>query len=269
MFFKIKVGERMDKDKSEILRIIKEGLDECDYVLSARIYGSWLHGEAMEDVDVAVMIPSVNGGVVDEHVYRELKNLRENLNVKLNRDVDLIPHTMDEIDDLRSTLWYPRYNPSLVSGRTVKGKFLIDESSKKGVSFGFEDLTAYILYDNRTICRRQLLRTLEEEQGRIFVSKLLHGPGNALTYYSCRNKVGYLCSPSDLVQSFKIFDEIYNVDSEPAFKFLSSCKKEINFEKAVNLMSWYENLLLIVLKGEESSIRNYQQICEKLRIKNG
>ena len=104
----------VEMDKKLVLAKIKDVLFENGYILSARTYGSWLHKEKTVNVDIAVIIPS-QLGVVESAVYESLKELRLNLIEKTNCDIDLIPHTIDEIEDLRSPLWYPRYNPSLLN----------------------------------------------------------------------------------------------------------------------------------------------------------
>ena len=248
-------------DKNLVLAKIKDVLSKNSYVLSARVYGSWLHKEKAVDVDIAIIIPS-QLGVVESIVYESLKELRLNLVEEINCDIDLIPHTIDEIEDLRSPLWYPRYNPSLCYGETIKGKFLMNSISTREKKFEFSDLTAYVLLDNRTICRRQLLRSLKDMSGRIYVSKLLHGHGNALTFYSCKNRIKYLASPSDLEFCFRLFDEIYGVDSIPVLKFLRSCNEELDFQKALKLMFWYENLVsLTILYKYPTSL--YNSACLK------
>ncbi|MDP4031342.1 MAG: hypothetical protein Q8P60_00550, partial [Pseudorhodobacter sp.] len=196
--------------------------------------------------------------------YRLLLILRDYLVAETGNDIDLVPHTMDELDDVRSPLWYPRYNPSLVSGKVVKGEFAISTITKSEQKFSFADLTAYVIHDNRTICRRQLVRSLQGESGRIFVSKLLHGAGNALTFHACQKKTEYLCSPSDIDQSFKILDGVYGVDSNPARAFLQSCKYSFDFEKGLLLMSWYESLVAMVF--DKANAHLYQTACCRLQL---
>lgn len=249
--------------KGERIRAcLKETFNASDIILAARAYGSWTYNEQTVDVDVAVMVRDQNF-VVGEATYSELKNLRRKLSEDLNIDLDLIPHTLDEVGDKTSPIWYPRYNPSLVFGETLKGDFPTGASSVIHASFDFSDFAAYVMHDNRTICRRQLLRTLKDESGRIFISKLLHGPGNALTYHACKHRRKYLCSPSDLSKSLEIFDEIYGVNSALAIKFLKNCReKGIDFPNAVKLMSWYESLIAMVIMSGERSL--YQHICLEL-----
>ncbi len=101
--------------------------------------------------------------------------------------------------------------------------------------------------------------------GRIYVSKLLHGPGNALTFYSCKNKMKYLASPSDLEFCFRLLDEIYGVNSIPVLKFLRSCKEEFNFQKALKLMFWYENIVSLAMLYEYSA-NLYNSACLKVSV---
>ena len=246
----------------EMISDLTEDLQLCQNVISAVIYGSWLSQEKLTDIDVAIVIPSSNG-VVENNTYLALKELRESLALKLDRDIDLVPHTSDEFKDKRSPLYYPRYNPSLIFGRRIKGHFPIEPIYDIKKKFGFKDLTAYVLYDNRTICRRQLMRTLDGEAGRIYVSKLIHGLGNALTYYSCSVGKPFLTSPSDLSRCQYLFDEVYSVNTSLMREFFDKCKTDVNFNQATMLMYWYENLLNLVLKGKEFA-EKYQIACEKV-----
>ena len=256
--------QNLNKKRLHILEFVKNGLENSKEILSAKAYGSWMYSEKSRDLDIFVIIPS-NEGIVDPNTYHHLSSLRKNLCEQTKQDVDLVPHTQDEIKDHRSTLYYPRYNPSLVSGKNLKGKTEIEPVFNKNDKFDYGDLSAYILLDNRTICRRQLIRSFNESEGKIFVSKTLHGPGNALTYYSCKQKIPYLLSPSDLSGSLKAFDEIYKVNSSPAIEFFSYCKKKLDFEKALVLLKWYEHLVQLVLYCEKYA-NNYQKYC--LEIKN-
>jgi len=249
-------------EKREVLERIKSGVEKSKDILSARVYGSWLHSEESTDLDICIMIASEEG-VVNSDVYKRLKSEREELAEKTGQNVDLVPHTMDEINDFRSDLYYPRYNPSLVAGIDVKGKLDIEPIFDKNDSFTYADLLAHILLDNRTICRRQIVRSLNPAESKIFASKLLHGPGNALTYHSCKQKVPYLVSPSDLAASLEMYDKIYNVDSGPAMDFLSSCKKGLNYENALILLTWYERLVNVVLYGNQHK-EGYQKYCAEI-----
>jgi len=255
----LEASKERSKQKLEILESVKNYLEKSKDILSARIYGSWLFSEKSIDLDICTIIPS-RDGVIDADVYSSLKDLRKMLCEKTKQDVDLVPHTTDEIEDLRSTLYYPRYNPALISGVDIKGKLNLEPIFNKNTKFDFGDLTAYILLDNRTICRRQLVRSLNPEESKIFVSKILHGPGNAVTYHSCKNKKPYQANPSNFKESLTFFDEIFKVNSKPAEDFLQYCRKDLDFEKAAKLMQWYEHMVSLVLykKG------NYEKFCLEL-----
>lgn len=251
--------------RKDILEEVSSALKQDDSVIHARIYGSWMYNEKSVDMDIAVMIKS-EFGVIDARYYRTLYELRKMLCEKTGQDIDLVPHTEDEFTDRNSPLWYPRYNPSLVFGHNLKGDFRVLPISKSADSFTFADLTSYVLHDNRTICRRQLVRSFNGEEGRIFVSKLLHGPGNALTYHACKNNIDYTIPPSDLDGCFERFDELYRVSSLPAIGFLRHCKKSLDREMGIMLMNWYENLVNMVIHGDQFK-PNYQHICIQLSKK--
>lgn len=252
----------MHPTKVSILDKIVPALQETDCVTHGRIYGSWLYDEQSVDMDIAVIVKS-DSGVVEPQDYRTLSVLRSSLCKETCQDVDLVPHTEDELTDRSSPLWYPRYNPSLVSGQDLKGALQVSPISLMTDSFSFADLAAYVLHDNRTICRRQLVRSLSIEEGRIFVSKLLHGPGNALTFEACRTKTDYIAPPSDLEGCFDAFDRLYGTNSSSAIGFLRQCKGGIDKEMALMLMNWYENLVNVVLKGDQFR-EGYQAVCTRL-----
>jgi len=268
---KSKINSQKDRDisgeKLDILDYLKTEIETNKDILSALVYGSWLYSEKSADLDICVIIPSEDG-IVEPDVYRRLKIERGKLSEKTAQSVDLVPHTMDEISDFRSDLHFPRHNPSLVSGPNIKGDLEIKPIFDKNESFTYADLAAHVLLDNRTICRRQIIRSLSPEESKIFSSKLLHGPGNALTYYSCKQKEPYLIPPSNWEGSINIFDLIYEVDSKPAYKYLLSCKNELSFGKASILLKWYEHLVAMVLHEDSDGKqkRAYQEYC--LEIKN-
>ncbi|MBI3671720.1 hypothetical protein HY249_02915 [Candidatus Azambacteria bacterium] len=243
----------MNREKA--LLSIENAIMNVDCITSAKIYGSWMFKETSVDCDVAVIVPSYNG-IVEKDAYRKLTELRKSLSAELGLDVDLIPHTEDEFDDIRSPLWYPRYNPSLVFGKTIKGVFDVSPSSMNNEMFSFSDLTAYVILDNRTICRRQLLRSLDGDQGRIFVSKLIHGPGNALTHFACKTKTGYTNSPSDIEACFSEFDRIYDTDSSLVVNFIKVNKTKLDQECGMNIMRWYEGLVALVLSKAGNDFYN-------------
>lgn len=163
--------KNLSERKERIFEVIREEIEHIPEIEIARLYGSWLNREESIDLDVGVFIPSEQG-VVDSVLYDTLRQLRHGLMARTEQDVDLVPHTSDELEDFRSPLYHPRYNPSLVSGKDLKGNLNIRPAYELNQSFDFGDLAVNVLLDNRTICRRQLVRSLRPEEGRIFVSKL-------------------------------------------------------------------------------------------------
>ncbi len=246
----------------EFLRSLSELLEKEKEILAAKVYGSWLYLEKSLDLDVAIMVPSENG-IVAQDTYRKLKTFREGASRKTGQDIDITPHTQDELGDFRSPFYHPKYNPALVDGRDIKGKVDIRPSFDLGIKFGYEDIAAHMLYDNRTICRRQIIRSLNAEEGRIFVSKILHGPTNALTYNVYKNKTLRSSPPSNWIESLREFDAIFRVNSGPALDFLRRCEANLDFDMALKLLGWYERLIVLVLRdGDNPDF--YKIYCEEL-----
>jgi|GEM_PF-1633129 len=253
---------KLPRHKEQILTYIADVLQRVPFVLSAGVYGSWLYHLESSDIDIALVIKSKNG-VVDSESYRIHNQYRTLLSEEICMDVDLVPHTEDEIDDLNSPLWYPKSNPSLCYLYPLVGTLLIKPITAVRQDYKLEDVAAFLIHENRTVCRRQLTRTVTGECGRIFVSKMLHGTANALTYYACRGRSGFVCTPSDLNDCFNKFDFYFDLDSRPAKEYLFESKKTFNFNRALNLMKWYEHLLGFVLYGCPTS-KDYNDFCKQI-----
>jgi hypothetical protein len=250
---------------TEIHQAIAAAVADCPAILAAKAYGSSLYRENTVDFDTAVLVPS-SFGVVPEGVYIRLKRLRDELTYSLNIDFDLVPHTADEFKDRASPLWNPRYNPSLLHGRDIKGSFKVKDFTSHYRELSNIEMACVVLHDNRTITRRQLLRTLEGECGRIFVSKLLHGPGNALTVLACRNKKPPSVISSDMRGSLEEFDKGYGCDSFPIKHFLERCRKTLSYRMALHLMHWHESLFRVVCDPSESSVSYYNYCCRSIGL---
>jgi predicted nucleotidyltransferase len=258
---KFNIETPFSREQHRAIETITGTLEKTPEITAARIYGSWLHKEHSVDLDLAVMASSERG-IISASSYERLRLLRGRLAEDTGYDVDLVPHTEDELVDLRSPLYNPRYNPSLLEGRDIKGAFTIEPSYKSLKTFDFGDLTASVLYDNRTVCRRQLVRGFSRDESRIFVSKLSHGAGNALTYYACKNHIPYIASPSDWFGALYRCDELYGTESDPALDFLRGCRDHgVNDQSAISLMRWHEFLLAAVLRGGDA-VGEYNAYCE-------
>lgn len=225
-------------------------------ILSARVYGSFLYSAQSTDVDLAVMAPS-SCGVIAKDIYERLYRIRNHLCKTLNLDIDLVPHTFDEVEETGSPLWNPRYHPSLSFGIDVKERFPLplEISPTQNVSM-------YVLLDNRTVTRRQILRPSGPENWRIFLAKLIHGPGNALTLISLTKGKQYMANPSDVQEAFKIFDQIYSTDSKVVLKQFNDAEKLIqegvfSLREAVWLLNWYEALVATVLGYNTNILLDY------------
>jgi hypothetical protein len=118
------------------------------------------------------------------------------------------------------------------------------------------------LHDNRTITRRQLLRENSSENWRIFIAKLIHGPGNILTYFALKKGSGYSMNPSNTDVAFEVLDRLLGTDSQPIIERFLKAKdlikrNEFSFEQAVQIINWYESLLGTVLGHNPEAIYNY------------
>lgn len=234
-------------DRKEVFDSISKELDRESLILSARVYGSsLLTWSRNPDVDLAVMVRS-NQGIVLKDDYVKLKRIRQNLVDETGCDIDLITHTEDEVIDQASPLWNARYYPSLINGIDLKSTFEIPNKVNT-----YQDTAGYVLHDNRTITRRQLLRENGQGNWRIFISKLIHGPGNAITYLHLHDRYPELVNPSDVPLTFQKFDEIYGSDSSCIQSLFIEGRekirnKEFGFDDGVYLMNWYEALVTKVL----------------------
>lgn len=250
---------------SKIQTIISNFLKEEKFIKSARIYGSSLYSPRnIFDIDVALMISS-NSGIVNHSIYEKLCKIRKRLCDVIKADIDIVPHTKDEIKDVNSTLWHPRYHPSLTFGRDIKGRFPVPKSSLPPSIFKKRvNLASYNLYDTRAVTRRQALRFLKGESARIFIAKIAHGPGNALTKLSLEKRSSYKVNPSDIKQSFKIFESVYKIDSKEALIYIKesedmvfSKEGKLSFKRALNLLSWYELLVAKALGNNDAELRKF------------
>lgn len=247
-----------------VLKQLIEILDANPLILSARLYGSRFtqipNTNRGADLDLAVMIPSIKG-VVAAATYYDLRGLRRELCQGSGvPDIDLVPHTLDEVNDPNSPLFNPRYYPSLRFGVDIKREFPVPEK----ISFT-QDAAAYILHDNRTITRRQLLRDCSPENWRIFLAKLRHSPGNALTYKALHEDVPCFVDPSDTGRSFNYFDRIFKTNSEGIITLFTQVEEQLSghvppsFEQAVRLLRWYEALVSTVLDYNPNALNDFFQ----------
>lgn len=230
-------------ERNQAFLILSEALQREPAITSGRVYGSSLtRTDEKPDVDLAIMVVS-DKGVVEGETYARLKEMRHSLCEQTGCDIDLIPHTEDEVLDAGSPLWNPRYYPSLVQGVDVKSIFPLPKAIT-----ALQDASAYILHDNRTITRRQLLRVNGTGNWKIFVSKLVHGPGNVLTYLHLHERFPWLANPSETELCFEILDKVQRTDSRGMIERFKQARVRIEegtftFEEGVVLMNWYEDLL--------------------------
>ena len=236
-----------------VVRRIQEELSKLDFVKGLIQYGSSVTDRETRDVDIACFLDSENGVVSPEH-YTALRNIRKQFSSSGEFDIDLVPHTSDEISDFISPLYNPRYNPSLSSGKVLMGDISVPMLSEDK-EFRFSDMSRYVLLDNRTITRRQLVRSLKKEEFNIFLSKLAHTPGNILTYRAILREEPYYSNPSDLRKSAEILDA--QDGSEQCVRFITSIQKlkeeihdpkkdyveDMIFQQACGIMNSFEKIV--------------------------
>jgi hypothetical protein len=195
----------MGIEKNEhAMELIKVAIAQVPFIKSAIVYGSSLLNPESRDIDVAIFIES-QGGVVDSEHYDNLYNIRRDLIEATGYDIDFVPHTFDELQDSISPIFNPRYNPSMVNGKSIKGNLQVSKSLEANLKMS--DFSRYVLLDNRTITRRQLCRSLKKEELSIFLSKLEHTPGNILTYRSIKSGVEYITNPSNVDDAVSILEK--------------------------------------------------------------
>lgn len=228
-------------------KIIQDELTKSSVITDAILYGSFLYGENFVDCDIAVFIDSY-GSTLNKSDFIYLYSLRESLTEKTGVDVDLIPHTHDELSNsLLTPIWFPRYNPSLVFGKTLKGSIKIEKPNLLDISYS--NLALYVILDTRTIIRRQICRISTHQESNIFFSKIIHLCGNITTLIKNILKEDYLFPPSDIMSSAKYVDSIIkDINAVEAVKFISSARLGLSkIENPIILdismleaISWYE-----------------------------
>ncbi len=192
------------------------------------------------------------------------KTRKELIRALYGEDVDLVPHTEDELHTKMSPLKFPRYNPSLVYGVPLKGGFSVSRPDPN-TSYTPADIAEWVLSDTRTITRRQILRPTGEREIRIFISKLAHGPGNYLTLWSYRENIGdYLENPSNIEGSFETFEEITGVKILDALNWVRTLKHGISNghfspDDAFPLITWYEIMFYGIMTGDFEPLQDYMR----------
>lgn len=255
----------LNSANSEALNAIRATIRKEPVVVAALAYGSSLYGaDNFVDIDVAFIIPS-RLGIVEPSVYRRLRLLRKTCLVLGKSDIDIVPHTRDELDDSASSLWSPKHYPSLFCGLAIKGSLPIRRLTKKDRTLPVRITHArMILHETRTITRRQIVRSTElPGEMRIYLSKLLHGPGNALTYLAeCKGR-DLDVDPSNIPVAFARLDSVLKTDSTDILRYFANCKKfltdhgRLPLNRALNLLRWYECLMSTVLGLDRGALKRY------------
>ncbi len=251
-------------NKKQVVDNICSIVSEHNEVASSRIYGSWLTLDKCSDMDIAILVKSAEGIISSEHV-NSLKELRDRLTKEsgANTDIDLVPHTEDELMDKCSPIWNPRQNPSLQFSLLLGGDFPVPVANQIETPYSVADLKIIQMHDARTICRRQILRSLTGERGRIFVSKLKHGAGDAIILKACKEHTPLLYGPSETDKCFTEFDNLYGVDSTNVRNLITNHLGGITHDDGLCLLKWYEALFNLSTKGSSHGIA-YQKVCDEM-----
>jgi len=107
------------------------------------------------------------------------------------------------------------------------------------------------------------LRDCDSNNWRIFLAKLRHAPGNALTFSSLSEGRGYYVDPSDTVRSFRTFDQVFGTDSAEIFNLFTRSKQIIDetgdlpLEIAIKLLRWHDSLVATVLGHYPPALKEF------------
>ena len=151
----------------EILNQISTAVNKENCILDAILYGSSKYDFSNVDIDVCVVIRTV-WGKMDADTIQSLKKIKQSLSYSTRFDIDLVPHSIDELSDFCSPLYYPKYNPSLSNGIRLKGNAIKD--SNFSLTFNASSLAKFVILDTRTITRRQILRDSKPNEIHVFLA---------------------------------------------------------------------------------------------------
>ncbi|MFA8298718.1 MAG: hypothetical protein ACEPOV_00995 [Hyphomicrobiales bacterium] len=224
--------------------IIIEEIRSFEIISDAIIYGSSNYVDYPGDYDIFILVPT-KFGMMNKASLKQLKEFKEYLAKIIEYDIDFVPHSEEELYDYASPVYNPRHNPSLVYGHTIKGNIKINQPEAK--VFSYADLTKYVILDNRHVTRRQILRPFYVPAANLFLSKLGHLFGNALSYLAFSRGEKYMVNPSDLYVCAGLIEKMLPINCVPYQEYVRALRRELagmNSESAFDSMSkvlnWYE-----------------------------
>ncbi len=169
--------------KDELLPIKKFFSDKL-YVRYAIAYGTLVETGVDADLDICLILDSKVSFSSED--FMKLTQYRNSLVKELNKDIDLIPHSLDELDfEVLTPLTYPWNNPSLVHGEILKGDLSIPQSINiENKKFTQTDVAKYHLLLDRTLIRRSVCREGDSLDEDVFFNKIKQLPYNIVNYLS-------------------------------------------------------------------------------------
>lgn len=212
-----------------MLEEIKKKLKENTYIYAAIYYGtSSVSSNEREDLDLAIILNVDNE--IDLDCFIKLIEFRKELIEITHRDIDLIPHTLDEVMDQLSPLYNPRYNPPLTYGTILKGNIKINMTDNISIKQS-DILKSYILLD-RTIIRRLICREYSHSDNIVFINKIKKTIFNIINYLSIKNGINYYNINEDNIEkNIEILDLIYRSSFKEKLPKLFSIIKSDNFKE--------------------------------------
>ncbi len=153
--------------------IIRNVFNALDFIKTAIVYGT----NAKEinpdnDLDIAVVLEEAS--VIPAETFQKLFHIRKKLQEFYKVDIDLVPHTLDELEkNTISPLTYPHNSPALAFGIPLKGELpniykLIDVNHKVSNA----DLLKFHLSLDRATIRRFACKKCTPKEKQVFLNKL-------------------------------------------------------------------------------------------------
>ncbi len=192
-----------------MLEEIKERLSKNSFIYAAIYYGtSSVSLNEKEDLDLAIIL-NVDSEIDLDYFIKLIKIRKELIEIS-HKDIDLIPHTLDEVIDNLSPLYNPRYNPPIVYGKILKGQIKISVPSNILVKQS-DILKSYISLD-RTIIRRLICRDYSCSDNIVLINKIKKIAPNIINYLTIKNNINYYnIDENNIENNIEILDLIYKI----------------------------------------------------------
>jgi hypothetical protein len=231
------------------LSIIQEFFKDKDEVMSVIAYGTFIETGMESDLDICVILNKKNS--LSAADFKSLSAYRNALIGLTGKDIDLVPHSLDELAPNSLTpLTYPWHNPSLALGRILKGTISIPQCvTMKDLIFTHSDTAKYHLLLDRTLIRRAACREGTDRDNDIILNKIRRLPYNIINYLSITSGHEYMnLDPDNYIGNLSIIKDVCK---------LKSTSLSFGFNQAVSLndkvfkqLGPIEQKQLIIMAGE-------------------